>query len=130
MTLHAARKLAADLEIGLDAPICLACLSFVSMAIDGGNPREVAGQVRSMAPILWDEGLSEAALAAARQAEQKGRAAGAAALADLEQHGGRSAVARAIVERLAHELSREAHEHERLLRAVSSARRGGPPELN
>ncbi|MGH2934429.1 MAG: hypothetical protein ACRDL2_07945 [Gaiellaceae bacterium] len=48
-----------------------------------------------MAPILWEEGLREPALAAVRRLGDE------AALADLEGNGGRSRTARAIVMHLA-----------------------------
>ncbi len=63
-----------------------------------------------MTPQLWVDGLAAPALAAVRRAGNRGVPDAAAALADLERHGGDSAVARAIVRRLAEELSRRARE--------------------
>ena len=39
-----AEAVARVLDVGLEAPICLACLSFVSMAGDTGDPKDVAAQ--------------------------------------------------------------------------------------
>lgn len=90
--------------MGLDSGICLACLGVVSMALDGGDPGDIARELRRMTPDLWDDGLSEAAVAAMRRARDRGMADAGAALADLEERGGRSVVARAIVRKLAEEL--------------------------
>jgi hypothetical protein len=126
-----ADRLAELLDVPLDCGICLACLSFVSMAVDGGDPKDVAREARRMTPDLWHEGLAEPALAAARRAVRSGLPDGAVALADLEASGGRSAVARALVRKLASELSRQVHDElrfeERMRRGV---RASGRPELN
>jgi len=46
-----AAALAAVLELDVDdIAICHACLSFVSLAIDSGNERQVAGSITRMAP--------------------------------------------------------------------------------
>ena len=100
-----AEAVAKQLELSLDGGICHACLSFVSFALDDGTPAEISGTVRQMTPVLWGDGLEEQALAAARQACERGVHDAAAALADLELKGGRSATARAIVRRLAAELT-------------------------
>ena len=53
-----AKGIASQLDLDLDdIGICLACLSFVSMAIDGGDERDVRGQLTRMTPDLWAEGL-------------------------------------------------------------------------
>jgi hypothetical protein len=100
-----ADAVARELDVGLDVGICHACLSLVSFALDD-PPATLSGHVRRMTPILWDEGLAEPALAAARRARDRGVRDGSAALTDLELNGGRSATARAIVRRLAAELER------------------------
>jgi hypothetical protein len=126
-----AAGVAAGLDLGLDdAGICFACLSFVSMALDEGNPARITGQLRSMTPILWSEGLAEPALAAARTACKRGMPDAAAALADLESRGGRSAVARAIVRRLAAELADRVHTEARIGALARPRLRLAPPELN
>jgi hypothetical protein len=131
LTKGKADAVAAALGVGLDAPICLACLSFVSMAIDGGDEREVARQVRRMTPDLWAEGLSGPVLAAARRAATGGVTDAREALRDLEARGGRSIVAQAVVRRLAAELSRRARADEARWSTVREAIPGGTrPELN
>jgi len=125
-----ADRLAELLDVLLDCGICLACLSFVSMAVDGGDPKDVAREARRMTPYLWDEGLAEPALTAARSAVRAGVPGAEVALADLEANGGRSAVARALVRRLAVELSRQVQAE---IRFDERMRQGGParrPELN
>ena len=91
---HAA-ALAERLEIPFDG-VCLACLSFVSSAVRGGDERDIRLWVRRMTPDLWHDGLAEVALrhvgaAAADDADA------AEAFADLERDGPRSTIARAIV---------------------------------
>jgi hypothetical protein len=99
------RTLELDLD---DLPICLACLSFVAFAIDGGDEREIRRWTRQMTPDLWAEGLALPATLAVERARRNGIAEAADAIADLELHGGRSAVARAIVRRLGEQLSARA----------------------
>ena len=103
-----ADALAARLDVELDAGICLACLSLVAMALDHGDPIEIAREVKRMTPDLWADGLEEEAMAAVQRACELGIPDADAARADLEGSGGRSATARAIVRRLAEELSRRA----------------------
>jgi hypothetical protein len=78
---------------------------------------------------LWDDGLDGPALGAARRAAARGTRGAAEALADLEARGGRSVVARAIVLRLAEELSREAKRKWAVLDRARGAL-GRTPELN
>ena len=54
-----ADALAANLDVDLDCGICHACLSFVSFAIDRGDPDEIARETRRITPDLWYEGLAE-----------------------------------------------------------------------
>lgn len=96
-----ADELAAELELDLDCGVCLACLSFVSVALDRGDPVEISRELRQMTPDLWEEGLADPALAAVRRARDRGVPDAEAALAERS---GRSAVARAIVKRLAGQL--------------------------
>jgi hypothetical protein len=125
-----AAAVATELDVPLDCGICLACLSFVAFAIDGGDEREIARQARRMTPDLWAEGLAEPALAAAARAVRDGVADAALALADLEQRGGRGAVARALVRRLAEQLSHEMRTEVRREERLRRAGPGGRPELN
>jgi hypothetical protein len=124
-----ATAFASQLDLGLDGGICLACLSFVSHALERGDTRQIAAELRHVTADMWDEGLKELALAAARGACENGIPDAQAALADLERNGGRSPVARAIVRRLAEELSRRARAD--WLRLLAGERvRLVPPEPN
>jgi len=125
-----ADALAAALDLSDDIPVCEACLSFVSFALDDGDPSEIAGQTRRMTPILWAEGLAEPALAAVRRASDLGVRDAQAGLADLEQNGGRSWAARSIVRRLAAELSRRARTELELMALTRDRLRLAPPEQN
>jgi hypothetical protein len=120
-----------SLDLDLDGVgICHACLSFVSFPLDGGDAREARHEARTMTPILWDEGLAGPALAAVRAARNAGIAGAEEALADLQRRGGRSAVARAIVLRLAAELAEETRARLRLLEASRPRLELAPPEWN
>lgn len=125
-----ADSLASRLDVDLDSGICHACLSFVSFALDEGDPAEIARQLRRMTPDLWHDGLAEPALAAARRARDRGVPDAVAALDDLEQKGGRSQIARSIVRRLAGELSRRSRQELRLETLARERLRLAPPELN
>ncbi len=101
-----ARRLAAALELDVDAmPICLACLSFVSGALDHEDEPKIRGALVAFTPRLWEEGLAEPARAALAKAARRGIPDAAAALADLDACGPRTPIARAIVRRLATDLS-------------------------
>ena len=125
-----ADALAAALDLDPDLPICCACLSFVSFALDDGDPSEIRRQTRRMTPFLWAEGLAEPALAAVQRASDLGVRDAQAGLADLERNGGRSWVARAIVRRLAAELSRRARTELELLERARDRLRLAPPDQN
>jgi hypothetical protein len=118
------------LDLDLDAGICHACLSFVSFALDKGDPREISRELRRMTPDLWADGLAEPALSAVRRACETGVPDADAALADLERGGGRSSVARSIVRRLAEELSRRTRTTMSLETIARDRLRLTPPELN
>ena len=99
-------------QLGLDVdslPICQLCLSFVSMSLR--DPKEARHWCFEMTPWIWDEGLREPALDAAR------RSGDAEALADLEAKGGRSKYARAIVMELARQQDERA---KRMWRAMQN----------
>jgi hypothetical protein len=100
-----AAVLAAGLELDLDDGICHACLSFVSSALEDGEPREIARELRRVTVDLCLDGLDRQALRSVEQACGLGLPNADEALADLRQRGGKSHVARAIVRRLAEELS-------------------------
>jgi len=122
---------AKELELDLNAVgICHACLCFVSFALDDDSPHKLNGELRRMTPVLWAEGLAQPALAAVRGACERGVSDADVALADLELLGGSSATARAIVLRLAGELTRRTRT-EMQLEALSRDRlTRAPPEWN
>jgi hypothetical protein len=128
-TQHRADALTHELELDLHG-ICHACLSFVSFALDSGDRAEIARWTRRMTPDLWHDGLSEKALAAVREARDRGVPDAAEALEDLERRGGRSIVARSIVRRLAEELSRQTERGLQLLDLARPRLEESPPELN
>ncbi|MGZ4354342.1 MAG: hypothetical protein ACXVZ4_12420 [Gaiellaceae bacterium] len=130
-SLARARAFVARLEVDVGrTSICYACLSFVSFPLDDGDERQALSATRKMTPILWDEGLREYALAAVRHAMQTGVAEAEAAFADLDLQGGRSAVARALVLRLADDLTRRTRTEMRLEEAARDRLRRAPPGLN
>jgi hypothetical protein len=105
----AAARLAAQLDLDADdIGICHACLSFVSMPLSTGHERKTADATRMITPQLWDEGLAQPARMALRRALASGLVGAEAALADVEELGSRSVVARAIVRRLAADLAERA----------------------
>lgn len=100
-----ANALAARLDLELDSiGICLACLSFVSMALDSGDEREVRRAVNYFAPALWEEGLALPVRAALERASKAGDEEAETAIAELAERGPRSPVVKAIVRRLGQEL--------------------------
>jgi hypothetical protein len=104
-----AAALAAALELDVDdIAICHACLSFVSLAIDSGNEHQVAGSITRMAPDLWAEGLAQPVRLALERARKRGVANAEEAIVMVDKSGPRSQVARAIVRRLAADLSARA----------------------
>ena len=102
-----AAAFAARLDLDVSAlGICHACLSFVSMALDSGDERAVARELRRIAPDLWAEGLALPVHAALERARKQGDPDAAAAIAEVENLGARSAVVKAIVRRLGEDLCR------------------------
>jgi hypothetical protein len=102
---YQADMLAAKLDVDLDAGVCHVCLSAVSFALDRGDAAEIAHEIRQMTPDLWADGLGVQILNAVKCASARNVEGAEAALSDLEWNGGRSAIARAVVRRLAAELS-------------------------
>jgi hypothetical protein len=125
-----ADAVAKALDLDVNVGICHACLSFVSFALDDGNPAKVRGELMRMTPWLWDEGLAEHALAAVRRASEHGVLDADVALADLELKGGRSTTARSIVRRLAADLSQRTRTEMHLEALARDRLRLAPPELN
>ncbi len=109
VTFKAAAVLAARLELDLDdCPICLACLSFVSLPLGAGDEREARSWTRRMTFDIWAEGLAQPALLALRRARDDGVSDAEAGLADVAERGGRSLMAQAIVWHLAGDLAARA----------------------
>jgi hypothetical protein len=105
----AADRLAGQLKLDVDdVAICHACLSFVSMAIDGGDEAKIKRETRRIAPDLWEEGLAQPVRLALGRARERCVAAADEALADVEARGSGSVVVRAIVRRLAQQLAERA----------------------
>lgn len=130
-TLMRARAFVARLDVDVGTTcICYACLSFVSFPLDAGDEREAVSWARRMTPDLWYEGLEEYALATVRAACDAGVRDAEQAYADLELAGGRSAVARALVLRLAADLTRRTTTEMRLEAAARDRLRLAAPELN
>jgi hypothetical protein len=102
----------------------------VAFSLDGGNRNEVQGRLMELTLPLWDEGLAEPALAAVREACDRGLRDAPAALADLEQSGGRTPIARAIVLSLARQLRRRARVEARLASLARDRLDRTFPELN
>ena len=127
MTVAEANALAAQLDIDVDdIGICLACLSFVSFEIYGGNPHKIRGAVQSMTPWLWEEGLELPARMALERARQRGLAHADEALAEIRTLGPRTRIARAIVHRLGRDLAERAEGD----LTKMGFERWPPPELN
>jgi len=126
-----ADELAGRLRLDLDSTrICLACLSIVAFALDGGNRHEIQGRLVALTHTLWDEGLAEPALAAVREARDRGVRDAPAALADLERDGGRTPIARAIVLCLAEQLRHRADIEARVREVARGRLARTTPELN
>jgi hypothetical protein len=101
--------LVAALGIGLDSSgVCPACLSFVAFELDDGDERRVAGQITSMAPNLWYEGLGESVRDALERAVLRGVPDAEEGLRELDHLVFRSRIFRAVVRRLAVALREDA----------------------
>ncbi len=106
MNAEIADQLAAHLELSVhDIGICHACLSFVSFAIDKGDERDIRRETNRMTPDLWADGLDVPLKMALARAQERGVPNAGAALADVEERGPRSAIAKAVVRRLGAELA-------------------------
>jgi hypothetical protein len=106
VTHREAADLAAELDLDVDdIAICHACLSFVSFALDSGDDHEVACSITRVAPDLWAEGLAQPVRLALERARKRGVVNAQEAIAAVDRNGARSQVVRAIVRRLAAELS-------------------------
>jgi hypothetical protein len=128
---HRADRLASELLLDVgSARICLACLSIVAFELESGDRYAVQGRLVSITRDLWREGLSELAFAAVEEACHRGLGDAPAALADLEQLGGSSPIARAITMRLARQLLERAERTDRLVDLARNRLSTRFPELN
>jgi hypothetical protein len=101
-----ADRLAANLELSVhDIGICHACLSFVSMAIDTGDEREIRRETNRMTPDLWADGLDVPLKMALARARERGVPNVDDAFDDVADRGPRSAIAKAVVRRLGADLA-------------------------
>src|SRR3954453_477976 len=95
-------ELASTLDLDMnEVGICLACLTFVAYPLDGGDEREVRRNTLQFTPILWDEGLERPARSALERRRERGTKDAERTLADVDQAGPRTTIARAIVRVLA-----------------------------
>jgi hypothetical protein len=100
-----AAQLVDRLELDVDdIGICLACLSFVSMAIRRGDEVDIRREVNRMTPELWEEGLEQPLRLALERAIAADVPLAREALAEVEARGGRGLVAKAVVRRLGQQL--------------------------
>ncbi len=128
---HRADRLASDLHLDVgSARNCLACLSIVAFSLDSGERRALQGRLVSITKDLWAEGLSEHAIAAVEEACHRGVRDAAAALADLEELGGRSPISRAMTLRLAGQLPEQARHQHRVFEMTRSRPSTPFPVLN
>lgn len=88
------------------------------------------GCLVSITRDLWHEGLSEHALGAVEEARRRGLADAPAALADLEQLGGSSPIARAITLRLARQMLERAKLSDHLVDVARDRLSTQFPQLN
>src|SRR5581483_1251147 len=129
--LSLARRIVSEFDIDLSrTPVCLACLSFVSAGLRQNDERDARHWAHEMTPMIWEEGLAEPALEAARGACVAGVRHAEDCLADLELRGGRSVVARAIVLRLAADLAAQERRFAELHRRSRGRLEAAPPEWN
>jgi hypothetical protein len=106
LTKERARRLASRIDLDLaHTQICLACLSFVAIPLGAGDESEAERETVKFAPILWDERLERPLRLSLERAQERGLPDAAEALADIAARGGRTAIARAAVQRLALQLS-------------------------
>jgi imidazolonepropionase-like amidohydrolase len=101
-------ELATTLDLDMnEVGICLACLTFVAFPLDRGDEREVRRYTLQFTPLLWVEGLERPARSALERAREGGSKDADRALADVDQAGSRTTIARAIVRVLAQQMVAE-----------------------
>jgi hypothetical protein len=110
LSVQRAAILAAELDLDVDhVGICFACLGIVASALDYGNERDIRSCTLRMTPDLWEDGLASPARLALERARLRGVKDADRAIADVDQKGARTTIARAIVRQLAHQLSVRVH---------------------
>jgi hypothetical protein len=98
----AVAELVSGLELDfMSSGVCLLCLTFVAFPLDLGDVRTARREARKLAPVMWEEGLDLAAMLALENANRDGLPHAQDALEDVSRDGARSAVAGAILWRLA-----------------------------
>ena len=113
MTSEAVSALAKRIDVGLHSRgVCPACLGFIALALDHGDERDVARELRQAAPLVWDEGLGDSVRAPLEAAAKAGDGDAAEALRDLAVSHARSTVFRAVVSHLAAELAESVRREE------------------
>ena len=125
--------LVARLELDLwTSRVCLPCLTFIAFPLDSGDVFEAQRQARRLRPELWEDGLEETTIELLEQARRAGVANAAEASLDARRRGATSAVAAAVVWRLAELMvedmraGRERPERRRTYELAASSRaRGG-----
>jgi hypothetical protein len=106
LSVQRAAILAVELDLDVDhVGICFACLGIVASALDYGNERDIRSCTLRMTPDLWEDGLASPARLALERARLRGVKDADRAMADVDQKGARTTIARAIVRQLAHQLS-------------------------
>ena len=99
---HDAEALAERLDLDLYRDgVCLPCLTLIAFPLADGDAREASRSARAVLPTLWIEGLDEVAHRLIGEARDAGDPHATEALEDLARRGSDSAIARAIVLRLA-----------------------------
>jgi hypothetical protein len=93
--------------------ICLPCLTRVAFPRDAGDERQAQRALRSVAPIVWDEGLDVSVLAALADAAAAGDVDALAALDDVRTRGPRSNVVHTIIWHLAGQMIEDMHARRR-----------------
>jgi hypothetical protein len=95
-------ELVSGLELDfLTSGVCLPCLTLVAFPLDRGDERTARREARELAPVMWEEGLERATTVALEKAKRASVPHVQDALDDVSLDGARSAVAGAILWRLA-----------------------------
>jgi hypothetical protein len=119
------QRLAAELDLDVnEVGICHACLSFIAFPLEAGDEAEVDRALRTFVPILWEEGLALPLEAALERGRRRGIAGASDAIVDVRSRGARAAIVRAVVRRLASDLTLQSREHLKREGLLSLSRQG------